>query len=84
MALAKMTGKPAADHVAPLQRINTLSAPARRTFELRGVYRHKSGMMVALGSPYSGNWLIFADLDTGNGQKPKLSDLVAVDLGQLE
>lgn len=83
LALAKMTGRPAADHVAPLQRINTLSAPARRTFEVRGVYRHRSGMMVAFGSPYSGNWLIFADLNTKNSKKPKLSDLVVVDLGQL-
>ena len=83
MALAKMTGRPAADHVAPLQRINTLSAPARRTFEVRGAYRHRSGMMVVFGSPYSGNWLIFADLNTQNSKKPKLSDLVVVDLGQL-
>ncbi len=83
VALMGMTGRPPASHALPVQRIGALSAPARRTFELRGIYRNRDGMSVVFGSPYSGNWLVFADLQTG-GQSPKLTDIVAVDLGQLE
>lgn len=82
--LARMTDRPAAEHAMPLQRIGTLSTPARRTFELRGIYRHAGGMMMAFGSPYSGNWLIFADLDVSDSAAPRLNDVVAVDLGQLD
>ena len=64
--------------------LRALSTPARRTFELRGIYRHAVGMMMAFGSPYSGNWLIFADLDVSDSAAPRLSDIVAVDLGRLE
>lgn len=82
LALARMTERPDAPHHRALRRIKSLGAPVRGTFHLVGTFRHADGMLAAFSSPYSGKWLVFADLDTSSGA-PVVTDVVAVDLAQL-
>lgn len=68
--------------IAPLERISVLGGAVRRDFRLVGTFRHGGGMLAAFGTPHSGRWLLFADLDT-SGPAPAVTHLLLIDLGQV-